>query len=386
MEIKINYFIGGLFFLALFIIVDIILSRFAIASGSFRNGFLLRESLKIGLAIVSIIFFFLSAFKDKKLAIRIISICLIILLSYWLIDKVIFIHKTSLLRNQNSTNSAESFVPDETHSVTPVMAFVGKFMEARLERNQPLAESFLTDNAKKQYSQPGLTLIGTSNPHFINRDLLGCQKKSVDKYLCKVRIYEEYAKGGSAGYFDEDLILKKFGNKYLVDEVKREKYQTIKKSVEDDNFEKYSNPLLGIEFNYPKNFIPYLRDHEYLVGRPSRFTSGKDSYAPLDGSSYFVIDLGSSGRSIDQHARDEAYHKLQPFGKSPLIKKLKIEGQEARLIIPSDPSNNETELIVKLKTPVLVSGNYWPFLMISVHKDLNRKTVKIISKSLHSIK
>ena len=173
--------------------------------------------------------------KTEKIVIGIISICAIAFLSYWLIEKSLVYQAVTknqnLTKSTDVTNPAESFAPDETHFVTPVMTFVGKFMEARLENNQPLAESFLTDNAKKQYSQPGLTLVGTSNPHFVNRDLLGCQKKSEDKYLCKVRIYEGLTADEKAtDYFDEYLTVIKSDNKYLVDSVQREKYVNISKS------------------------------------------------------------------------------------------------------------------------------------------------------------
>lgn len=191
-----------------------------------------------------------------------------------------------------------------------------------------------------------------------------------------------------------------------------------------NGLKKYTNSLLGIEFYYPKNFIPYLRDNEYLGDQPSRFTSGEDSYAPLGGNSYFVTDLTGdrdyydcpsledpkmsySGsyetiqkfiqegkpiefesckeiiQNIDEIAENSAYHKLRPFGENPLINKLEIEEQEARLIIPSDPGNNETELIARLKNPVLIGDSYWTFLVIHVSRDLNGEVIKTISESLH---
>jgi len=74
---------------------------------------------------------------------------------------------------------------------------------------------------------------------------------------------------------------------------------------------------------------------------------------------------------------------LLPFGKNPLINKLEIEGQEARVIVPSDPNNKERELIVKLKNPVLLRGSYWTFLVIHASGDLSSKAIKTISESLH---
>ena len=153
-----------------------------------------------------------------------------------------------------------------------------------------------------------------------------------------------------------------------------------------DSVKKYTNSLLDIEFYYPENFIPYLRDNEYIGDQPARFTSGKDSYAPLYGNSTFVIMAAGSKEAnltIDQVAENSAQHKLLPFGENPLINKLEIEGQEARLIIPSDPNNKERELIANLKNPVLLGGSYWIFLVIHASGDFSGEAIKTISESLH---
>jgi len=152
-----------------------------------------------------------------------------------------------------------------------------------------------------------------------------------------------------------------------------------------DNVKRYTNSLLGIEFFYPKNFIPYFRDNEYIGNQPARFTSGKDSYAPLYGYSTFVISaagLKEANLTIDQVTENSAQHKLRPFGENPLIDKLEIEGQEARFIIPSDPNNNERELIVRLKNSVLVGDRYWTFLVIHASGDLSGEAIETISESL----
>ena len=180
-----------------------------------------------------------------------------------------------------------------------------------------------------------------------------------------------------------------------------------------NNLKKYSNILLGIEFSYPKNFIPYLRDHEYIGDQPSRFTSGNDSYAPMYDNASFLIDAaGGKGSyncpssndpkmsysgsydaiqkfiqegkpikfenckeiisSIDQIAENSAYHKLRPFGENPVITKLQIEGQEARTIIPSDPKYDEAELIVRLKKPASIVGTDWVFMVIYFSKGSSK--------------
>ena len=101
---------------------------------------------------------------------------------------------------------------------------VEKFMIARIQKNQPFAESFLTDNAKEQYYQSGLTLIGVSNPHFANYNVLESKKLDSEGFQFKVRIYEEYTGQDRVGYFDETLIVIKSGDRYLIDSVERGEY------------------------------------------------------------------------------------------------------------------------------------------------------------------
>jgi len=101
------------------------------------------------------------------------------------------------------------------------------FMQARLEKNMDKVSIFLTDNAKQQYLQPGLSLFGASNPHFQEFEILENDQLDSAQFNIKVRIYEEYTGKGSVGYFDENLIVKKIGDRYLIDGVERCKYVNL---------------------------------------------------------------------------------------------------------------------------------------------------------------
>jgi len=102
------------------------------------------------------------------------------------------------------------------------------FMEARIQRDRELALSWLTDNAKQQYAQPSLTLIGTSNPHFADFEILERNKLDDAQFKFKVRIYEEYTGQGRIGYFDETLtVIKMERNKHLIDSVERGEYTNL---------------------------------------------------------------------------------------------------------------------------------------------------------------
>ena len=102
------------------------------------------------------------------------------------------------------------------------------FMKARLQRNEELALSRLTDGAKGQYLlRSDLPLTGLSNPHFADFEILEREKLDSEKFKFKVRIYEEYTGQGRVGYFDEALTLIKNGDRYLVDAFERSEYTNL---------------------------------------------------------------------------------------------------------------------------------------------------------------
>lgn len=108
------------------------------------------------------------------------------------------------------------------------------FMDARLQRDEELALSWLTNNAKAQYvsivkppyseDRNKLSLLGTSNPYFADFEILERKKLSNDQFRFKVRIYEDYTGQGRVGFFDETLIVIKSEDKYLIDSVERSEY------------------------------------------------------------------------------------------------------------------------------------------------------------------
>lgn len=157
---------------------------------------------------------------------------------------------------------------------------------------------------------------------------------------------------------------------------------TNKKEVE--SLKKYTNPLLGIEFNYPQSYLPYLEENEYIGDQPSRFVSNENNNALK--SEIFINLAGSlENGSIDEIAEYSAYHKLKPFGENPVIEKLQIQGQEIRVIKPTDPQNKEREVIIELKKTVQLNNYYYKFLVIHLTGPLSDKTLEVILGSLKFI-
>ena len=134
------------------------------------------------------------------------------------------------LTAKKSTQNSSEEEGEERLAESSVVAFrtVVAFMKARIQRDQEFALSWLTDNAKQQYAQPGLTLIGTSNPHFSDFEILEKEELGNNKFKFKVRIYEEYTGQGRVGYFDETLtVIKRERNKHLIDSVERSEYTNL---------------------------------------------------------------------------------------------------------------------------------------------------------------
>jgi hypothetical protein len=99
------------------------------------------------------------------------------------------------------------------------------FMEARIQRDQELAISCLTDSAEGQYLlRSDLPLTGLSNPYFAEFEILEIDRLNDNQFKFKVRIYEEYTGQGRVGYFDETLIVIKSEDKYLIDSFERSEY------------------------------------------------------------------------------------------------------------------------------------------------------------------
>jgi hypothetical protein len=121
-------------------------------------------------------------------------------------------------------------------------------------------------------------------------------------------------------------------------------------------WKQYKNPYFKVSLLYPP-------DWEHQDGEPAY----GDRFGNQQG--FFTITaMGGPGLTLDQAARSEAQHKLQPYGPNPLIETLEIHGQEARLIIPGvDESDNmrwQAGLIVRYPTPLWLNGNEYPYLVL----------------------
>jgi len=96
----------------------------------------------------------------------------------------------------------------------------------------------------------------------------------------------------------------------------------------------------------------------------------KDRYEGVDG--FFHVFALYSADSLLDICRKEAYHKLKPYGTSPIIKSKKIKGLEAYLIMPSTDQpmemHGQSALVVKLADTEETYGSDHNFLIIRADK------------------
>jgi len=90
-----------------------------------------------------------------------------------------------------------------------VRAFVTDFMEARIGRDADRARSFLAPFAAEQYDdgEDGLTLIGTSNPHFESWEFVSIQAADANSYEVQVTVAEAYTESDETSSFEEVLFV-----------------------------------------------------------------------------------------------------------------------------------------------------------------------------------
>lgn len=93
---------------------------------------------------------------------------------------------------------------------------------------------------------------------------------------------------------------------------------------------------------------------------------GNDGYVSFDVA-------GSEDQTIDQATSNLASSLSKPFGTEPAITSATIDGQSARFILPSADqvreNHNESALIIEYKTPTVIDGKSYKFLVLYVNKD-----------------
>jgi len=122
-------------------------------------------------------------------------------------------------------------------------------------------------------------------------------------------------------------------------------------------WETYASPDFGVSLAYPAHW-GFVAEH------------GGEKYVGNDG--FFLLDaIGNPTAMIDEVAADQAGHKLRPYGSQPSIEEMQIQGQEAKLILPSKDANmgGQAMLIVRYPQPVEVGGVTYQFFALYADQE-----------------
>jgi hypothetical protein len=124
-----------------------------------------------------------------------------------------------------------------------------------------------------------------------------------------------------------------------------------------DHWITFSNPAYAISLQHPADWQPMP------VSIPE---IGETEFTGDNG--FFFIYTVDGESTIDDLAMSEAHHIQRPYGSQPIIENLQIQGQEARLILPSadQPAemNYQAALIVGYPQPMNISGTSWRYLVL----------------------
>ncbi|MDY7076547.1 MAG: hypothetical protein SXV54_06435 [Chloroflexota bacterium] len=145
-----------------------------------------------------------------------------------------------------------------------------------------------------------------------------------------------------------------------------------------DHWGTFSNPVYAISLQHPADWQPIP------VSIPE---IGETGFAGDNG--FFSIYTVDGESTLDDLALAEAHHVQRPYGSQPIIENLQIQGQEARLILPSadQPAgmNHQAALIVRYPQPVNISGTSWRYLVLCADQLHIRTIAQTLQFSTDSI-
>jgi hypothetical protein len=130
---------------------------------------------------------------------------------------------------------------------------------------------------------------------------------------------------------------------------------------------------LHVAFRHPKDWktSPSYSDRTYFGGP--------------DGSVQLIASEGDDPLLV---CRGQATHHLQPFGSHPRIRRMRVQGQRACLVWPSQEqgTNADALLTVEFPRPVEDKLGRWTQLMLFADKNHIReiaRTLQFISPTIH---
>jgi TolB protein len=137
--------------------------------------------------------------------------------------------------------------------------------------------------------------------------------------------------------------------------------------------------------------LPY--DKQYLSNKyhvafkyPGTFSENPNYINRFEGKEGFVqFDALQGVESLEKVSSYEAFSEAKPYGESPKIEKVLIDGKEAILIIPSSDQNpamkDQAALIVKYSKAININNQSFNYFILWADKN----HIKKIIATLHFI-
>jgi len=135
--------------------------------------------------------------------------------------------------------------------------------------------------------------------------------------------------------------------------------------------------VMAFSANPTKNEInaEYIsEDYKISLKYPVHWKSNPDYEERFEGEGGFfqVGAINGGNMTIDEIAKTDAFHKLNPYGSQPDIINLSIDGQEARLILPSvdQPAemHNQAAMVVKYPQAVIIRDTEYHYIILWADK------------------
>lgn len=147
--------------------------------------------------------------------------------------------------------------------------------------------------------------------------------------------------------------------------------QTPLTNIFEPRLDDYISDEYGVTFKYPSSWNKNPRYENKYEG-----TSGFFEVSGFEGND----------NNIDSAVAEQINEPYKPYGSNPTVRKLTVDGQPAREIIPSDDqgeiiTDRDIALVVQYKMPIMVEGIRYPYLIIWT----NRENLPLIIKSLKFI-
>jgi len=127
----------------------------------------------------------------------------------------------------------------------------------------------------------------------------------------------------------------------------------------------------------PSESATYIsEDYKISLKYPSYWESNPNYIERYEGKDGFfqVGAINGESLSIDEVTKNEAFHKLNPYGSDPKIVKRLVDGQEARLILPSadqpEEMKNQAGLIVKYPEAVKINDSLYHYLVYGLMRRI----------------